>query len=121
VERAHTDGSDAQWERRDDRLAKGGGGKADADTSQRSGCDTICDYYSLCGVSLVLTRNSVRETFLRTHRIDKLQDSSCAFHTRASAVLNCKSYVAPRRETKGEDRGMRDSVRRSEERRTTEN
>ena len=85
------------------------------------GCDTICDYYSLCGVSLVLTRNSVRETFLRTHRIDKLQDSSCAFHTRASAVLNCKSYVAPRRETKGEDRGMRDSVRRSEERRTTEN
>jgi len=73
---------------------KGGGGKTDADSSQRSGCDTICDYYSLCGISLVLTHDFVRETFLRTHRIDKLQDSSCAFHTRANCVelqIVCRS------------------------------
>jgi len=49
-------------------------GRQDADFSQRSRCNTstICDYYSLYGVSLVPTRNSIIEAFLRMHRIDKL-------------------------------------------------
>jgi len=54
---------------RDDRLARG-----TADFSQRSRCNTstVCDYYSLYGVSLVPTRNSIIEAYLCMHRIDKL-------------------------------------------------
>lgn len=105
------------------RPSREGGGKADAYSSQRSGCDTICDYYSLYGVSLVPTRNSVRGAFLRTHHIDKLQDSSCAFHTRVNRVELQIVRRSATRETKGEprdERYMSVEARRGEQPKTDE-
>lgn len=66
-------------------------------------------------------RNSVSGAFPRTHRIDKLR--FFALFIRAQTVLNCKSYVASRREKKGESRDERYilvEARRAEQPKTDE-
>lgn len=82
-------------------------GVAGIDYPQHLGSDIICDYYSLCGVSLSCAKTPAKRRFLRTCRIDEPRDASCAFHTRANRVeLQIVRPSAAR--DGGWDRGMRD-------------
>lgn len=48
------------------------GGRGDGiDYPQHLGSDIICDYYSLCGVSLSCAKTPAKRRFLRTSRIDE--------------------------------------------------
>ena len=60
-----------------------GGGQGGVYFSRRPGFDIICDYYSLCGVSLAPVRGAER-SYVLTHR---------ASFIRARIALNCKSCV----------------------------
>lgn len=63
------------------------GGRDDGiDYPQHLGSDIICDYYSLCGVSLSCAKSPAERRFLRTFRIDEPRDASYAFHTRVNRV-----------------------------------
>lgn len=97
-------------------------GVAGIDYPQHLGSDIICDYYSLCGVSLSCAKMPAKRRFLRMCRIDEPRDASCAFHTRANRVeLQIVRPSAAR--DGGWDRGMPRRVRRNsvEKRRTAKN